>query len=100
MKIGEEGGSKDITRPCRVNLFYSIGREAFCFTVAEEGCAMSSISGDEQGYMHTPARQDGIGLTAVAVGEGQQIIMAENQRIEQRQNLFCFLPGCRPDAAI
>ena len=53
-------------------------------TTLEERRAVSSIGGHEQGYMHAPTRQHSIGFFTVAIGEGEEVVVAENEYIEMR----------------
>ena len=73
----EEGGCKDVTSTRRINFMGRIGRKAFCDAVLEEGSTVSSIGGDEQGYLHTPMGEHSIGIDTIAVGEWEQVFVAK-----------------------
>jgi hypothetical protein len=100
MEVDEEGGGEDITCPRGVYLAGGIRGKVARGTVLEEGCAVLSIGGDQQGNLETPAGQNGIGFGAVAVSERQEVIVAKNEDVEQGEHMFGADPRGRPDAAI
>src|SRR5438132_14356244 len=84
----EKGGGEDITGAGGVYLLDRISLEAFGSPVLKEGCAMSSIGGDKQRYLRAPTGEDGIGLVAAALGEWEQVVVAEDEDIQKRYYLI------------
>ena len=80
--IDEEGGCKDVTSTRRINFVGRIGRKAFCDAMLEESSAVSSIRGDEQRHLHTPMGEHSIGIGTIAIGEGEQVIMAKYKDVK------------------
>src|SRR6266849_2475729 len=84
VQIEEEGGGEDISRARGVYFGDEICGKVLSETTLEERRAVSSIGGHEQGYMHAPTRQHSIGFFTVAIGEGEEVVVAENEYIEMR----------------
>src|SRR5579884_368464 len=82
VEVGQECGCKHIPSTCRIDLVGAIGREAFGDATSEEGSPVSSVSGNEEGDVHAPTSQYGIGLGAVAFSEGEQVVVAKNEHVE------------------
>src|SRR5579875_889719 len=99
-EVDEEGGSEDVARAGGVEFAGAVGGEMFGSALLEECGTMTAIGSDEQRDEMAPTGQDGVSFGAVAVGEGQQVVMAEDERVESGQHLLCILPGSGPDAAI
>src|SRR6266566_1180186 len=98
--MDEEGGGEDIAGPGGVNFACGIGGEALGNTVLKEGGAVPTVGGDQQGDLHAPAGQDSVGVSAIAVGEWEQVVMTQNENVEERQYFFSGSPGSGPDTAI
>jgi hypothetical protein len=70
VEVGEESGGEDIPGTGWINLLSGIGGKAGSFALLEEGSAVATVSGNEEGDEHTPACQNCVGCAAFAVGEG------------------------------
>src|SRR6266487_4364393 len=92
MKMYKEGGGEDISSSGGVNFVGGIGGEAFGNAMLEEGSAMATVGGHEQGNLHAPPGEDGIGIGATAVGKWEQVFVAENEDVEKWQNFFSGSP--------
>src|SRR5579875_211844 len=100
MEMDKKSGSEDIAGPGRINFVGGIGWKMRSRAALEQGSPTRSIGRDKQRDIHTPPGEQFIDCIAPILREGQQVVAAENQHIEQRKNLFCGLPGCGPDTAI
>lgn len=69
VQMGQEGGSKDITRPCRIDFLDGIGRKALRLSFAKEGSTMTAIGGNKERHMHAPAGQNSITIVPIAIGK-------------------------------
>jgi hypothetical protein len=96
----KESGGEDITGSGGVQFVGGIGRESLGNTVLEEGGAVSPVGGDEQGNLHAPLGQDGIRVDAVAIGEWEQVVVAEYENVEKWQDFFSRSPGSGPNTTI
>ena len=96
----KEGSSEDITCTGRINFVGRISGKTFGDATLQEGGAVSSISGDEQGNLHAPTGEHSISTGTIVVGEWQEVIMAKDEDIEKRQDFFSGSPGCWPDSTI
>src|SRR5690348_15612943 len=96
----EESGGEDITSSCGVQFVGGIGREALGDTVLEEGGAVSPVGGDEQGNLHAPLGQDGIRVDAIAIGEWEQVVVAQYENVEKWQDFCSGSPGSGPNTTI
>src|SRR5215469_15330379 len=100
MKMRQESGGKDITGTGGVHLVRGIGGETLGDTMLEECRPVPAIGGDQQGDLHAPTGQDCVGIRTIAGGEWEQVIVAENEHIEERQHFFSDSPGSGPHAPI
>ena len=100
MQVAEESGGEDIAGSGRVYFVCWISGKAFGLAMLEERCAVSSIGSYKQGNVHTPTGQNSVSVNTIAVCEGQQVIVAQNENIKMGQDSLSIVPGCRPDAAI
>ena len=78
----EEGRSKDVTSTCRINFLGGIGRKVFCNAMLEKGSTVSPISGNKQGYLHTPMGEHCIGIGTITFGEWEQVIVTQYKDIK------------------
>src|SRR5579885_1773331 len=100
VEVDEKGGGEDIPGSGWIDLGGGIGGKARGCAVLEERSPVPSVGCDQQGNAPAPVRQHGIGGGALIIRERQQIVVAENQRIEQGEKLLGVLPGSWPDASI
>ena len=84
MKMGQESGGKYITCPGGVHFIGGIGGKFLYVAMLEEGCAVAPIGGNQQRDLHAPTGEDGVGIGPIAIGEWEQVVMAENEDIEKR----------------
>ncbi len=76
IEMSEEGSGKDIARARRVYLLNRIGWEMLYPAILEESGPVSTVGRDEQGYKRAPVPKERIGLAALTIGKGEQIVVA------------------------
>src|SRR5690349_1861191 len=65
VEMNQESGGKDIACARRIDFYGRVGGKCFLVAALEKGCAVPAVGSYQEWDLHTPLRQDGVGVGAV-----------------------------------